>query len=97
MHHIAKPPKMDRGKQCPISRRALLEGSVNVAAAVGGWAGATLLPGAANAADPVAGSLRNQDDRAALQRSQPGTELPHRLRRMARLPARRQAALSARI
>ena len=55
MHHIAKPPKMDRGKQCPISRRALLEGSVNVAAAVGGWAGATLLPGAANAADPAAG------------------------------------------
>jgi len=46
---------MDRAKQCPISRRALLEGSVNVAAAVGGWAGATLLPGAANAADPVAG------------------------------------------
>src|SRR5262249_53963048 len=42
-------------------------------------------------------SLRNQDDRAALQRSQPGTELPHRLRRLARLPARRQAALSARI
>src|SRR5262249_17017074 len=55
MHHIAKPPKTDRAEQCPISRRALLKGSVNVAAAVGGWAGATLLPGAANAADPVAG------------------------------------------
>src|SRR5215472_16533981 len=55
MHDILEPPKADRAKQSPISRRTLLEGSVSVVAAVGGWAGTTLLPGAANAADPAAG------------------------------------------
>jgi hypothetical protein len=54
-HHILEPPKADRASQCPISRRALLEGSASVVAAVGGWAGTTLLPAAANAADPAAG------------------------------------------
>src|SRR5215813_5755322 len=55
MHDILEPPKADRAKQSPISRRTLLEGSASVVAAVGGWAGTTLLPGAANAADPAAG------------------------------------------
>ena len=55
MHDILEPPKADRARQSPISRRTLLEGSASVVAAVGGWAGTTLLPGAANAADPAAG------------------------------------------
>jgi hypothetical protein len=55
MHDILESPKAGRARQCPISRRTLLEGSASVVAAVGGWAGTTLLPGAANAADPAAG------------------------------------------
>src|SRR5215472_12723256 len=55
MHDILEPPKADRARRYPISRRTLLEGSASVVAAVGGWAGTTLLPGAANAADPAAG------------------------------------------
>src|SRR5262245_5459345 len=55
MHDILESPKADRARQSPISRRALLKGSASVVAAVGGWAGITLLPGAANAADPAAG------------------------------------------
>jgi hypothetical protein len=41
--------------------------------------------------------LRHQDDRAALHRAQPRAELPHGLRRMACLPARRQAAIQYRV
>jgi hypothetical protein len=52
MHHIPNP---NRANQCPISRRTLLEGSVSVAAAVGGLAATTLPLGAANAADHAAG------------------------------------------
>jgi hypothetical protein len=55
VHHILEPPTADRASQCPITRRALLGGSASLVAAVGGWAGTTLLPGAANAADPAAG------------------------------------------
>lgn len=62
MHDILESPKADRARQSPISRRTLLGGSASVVAAVGGWAGTTLLPGAANAADPTAGggSARQQ-------------------------------------
>src|SRR5262249_53759308 len=55
MHDILESPKADRARQCSISRRTLLEGSASVAAAVGGLAATTHMPGRANAADPAPG------------------------------------------
>src|SRR5262249_60710337 len=82
MHDILEPPKADRARRYPISRRTLLEGSASVVAAVGGWAGTTLLPGAANAADPAAGGgsprqqaafrVRQAAAQAYLDEPQPG-------------------------
>jgi len=53
MHHIVEPLKPDRARPCPISRRALLEGSAStgLVAAAAGWGSAALRPNDANAAD----------------------------------------------
>jgi hypothetical protein len=56
MHQIVEPLKPDPASPSPVSRRALLGGSASLAAAAGGWGGATLLPSAVNAADPAPGS-----------------------------------------